>query len=159
MYRNITIGDTVYRAELQALTDHRITIKDGEVSVSADLDGRTSGAEFEAAFTGRGDTRVLVAPEKYTINDAIMEPGDDLKMAKAPKLAAVVAELDALDRKSIRTTAAIVAATAAGNSLPVVDVAKIDDLEQRKVELRAAMTQISVATTVEEVEAVSWGPV
>jgi hypothetical protein len=91
MYRNITIGDTVYRAELQTLINHRITIKDEEVSVFSDLDGRTPGALFEAAFTGRGDTQVLVAPEEYVIGDAIMEPGDDLKMAQAKKLPEIAA--------------------------------------------------------------------
>jgi hypothetical protein len=92
MYRNIEINGVNYRADLDIVVDHRITIKDGEVSVSADLDGRTPGADFEATFTGRGDTQVLVAPEEYVIGDAVMEPGDDLKIAKATKLAEIANE-------------------------------------------------------------------
>jgi hypothetical protein len=92
MYRDVTLGNTEYRANLGILNDHRITIKNGQVSVSADLDGRTPGAEFEATFTGRGDNRVLVAPEDTIIGNAIMEPGDDLKIAKAKKLAEIAAE-------------------------------------------------------------------
>jgi hypothetical protein len=89
MYRNIEIGGIDYHTELGILIDHRITIKDGNVSVSADLDGRTPGAIFEATFTGRGETRVLVAPEEYTIGDAVMAAGDDVKIAKAAKLAEI----------------------------------------------------------------------
>jgi hypothetical protein len=91
MYRNIEIDGVNYQAELGILIDHRITIKNGGISVSADLNERTPGAEFEAAFTGRGETRVLVAPDEYVIGDAMMEPGDDLAMAKATKLAEIAA--------------------------------------------------------------------
>jgi hypothetical protein len=91
MYRDIAINGTQYRVNLGILSDHRITIKNGEVSVSPDLDASTPGAEFEATFTGRGETRVLVAPEEYVIGDATMEPGDKLKIAKAKKLAEIAA--------------------------------------------------------------------
>jgi hypothetical protein len=89
MYRDITINGTQYRADLGILIDHRITIEGGQVSVSPDLDGRTPGAEFEAAFTGRGYVGVIAAPEEYVIGDATMEPGDKLKIAQAAKLAEI----------------------------------------------------------------------
>jgi hypothetical protein len=57
--------------------------------VSSDLGGSTPGAEFEATFTGRGETRVLIAPEEYVIGDTIFEEGDDIKIAKAAKLAEI----------------------------------------------------------------------
>ncbi|MDR1471362.1 MAG: DUF4376 domain-containing protein, partial [Synergistaceae bacterium] len=91
MYRDIVIDGTAHRADLGILPDHRITIKDGDVSVSPDLDGRTPGAEFEAAFTGRGKIDVIAAPEECVIGDAVLEPGDDLKMARAAKLAEIAA--------------------------------------------------------------------
>jgi hypothetical protein len=91
MYRDITIDNTNYRADLGILLDHRITIRDGQVSVSPDLDGTTPGAEFEATFTGRGYTNVITAPEDCVIGDATMEPGDELKMAQAAKLAEIAA--------------------------------------------------------------------
>jgi hypothetical protein len=99
MYRNIEIGGVNYHADLGILVDHRITIMDEEILVSADIDGRTPGASFEATFTGRGKTSVLVAPEEYVIGPATMEPGDDLKIAQAAKLAeisAAYAEFDAI---------------------------------------------------------------
>jgi predicted naringenin-chalcone synthase len=153
MYRDIKINGVNYRADLGILVDHRITITDGKVLVSADLDGRTQGALFEATFTGRGDTRVLIAPEEYVIGDATLEEGDDVKIARAAKLPAIFAELDALDQKLIRPTAAIVAATASGEEAPAAEVAKIAELEQRKAALRAAITAINAAATVEAVVA------
>ncbi|MDR3164991.1 MAG: hypothetical protein LBU13_05385, partial [Synergistaceae bacterium] len=115
MYRDITIGDTNYRANLGILNDHRITIKDGVVSVSADLESRTPEAEFEATFTGRGNISIITAPknaddidaseeraEEYVIGDAVFEPGDDVKIAKAAKLFEIAAaryaeEMNGLD--------------------------------------------------------------
>jgi hypothetical protein len=91
MYRDITINNTQHRADLGILVDHRITIKDGEISVSSDLDGRTPGAEFEASFTGRGQVNIIVEPEGCAIGDATMEAGDRLQLAKAAKLAEIAA--------------------------------------------------------------------
>jgi hypothetical protein len=97
MYRDITLNNTQYRADLGVLLDHRITVKAGEVFVSADLDGRTPDADFEATFTGRGAVNIIVTPEptengeSYAIGDATMEPGDDLKLAKHTKLAEIAA--------------------------------------------------------------------
>jgi hypothetical protein len=194
MYRNIEIDGVNHRANLGMLLDHRITIKGGEIFVSADLNGHTEGAEFEATFTGRGvihvfaapapemqevtasvpnpayidpettpdvpetieETRLVQGPDRYNIGPLVMEPGDDLKIARAPKLSSIYAELDALDQKLIRPTSAIVTATAAGAEPPTGDVAKIEELEQRKTALRAVVTQINAAETVEDVEAVSW---
>jgi hypothetical protein len=91
MYRDITIGNTNYRADLGILLDHRITIQGGQVSVSPDLDGTTPDAEFEATFTGRGYINIITAPEDCVIGDAMMELGDTLKLAQAAKLAEIAA--------------------------------------------------------------------
>jgi predicted naringenin-chalcone synthase len=156
MYRDITIDNVTYHADLGILIDHRITIKNEEVSVSADLKGRTPDADFEATFTGRGERCVLVAPEEHDIGDAEFEPGDDVKIAKAEKLPVLVAQLDALDQKQVRPMAAVVAATATGQEAPAADLSKIEELEERKAVLRAAIAELNAAETIEDVEAVSW---
>jgi hypothetical protein len=137
MYRDITLNGTQYRANLGIQIDHRITIKDGEVSVSPDLDGHTPGAEFEATFTGRGNTRVLAVPEEpeeCSIGDAIMEPGDDLAMAQADKRAEISAAYNHYD-------AAASAQTSLGYPLQVgqAHISKLDGAI-RYAEMMSAQT-------------------
>ncbi|MDR1379656.1 MAG: hypothetical protein LBJ36_11495, partial [Synergistaceae bacterium] len=57
----------------------RAAFSNGEVSVSADLNSRTPGAEFEAIFYGRERVEILVAPaseeQEITVtNPAYIDP-------------------------------------------------------------------------------------
>jgi hypothetical protein len=66
MRRTIKLDDTSHTAHIGALDNYRVTIRDGEISVSPDLDARTPGAEFEAVFYGRERIEILAAPEPET---------------------------------------------------------------------------------------------
>jgi hypothetical protein len=188
MYRNIDLNGVSHSANLGVLLDHRIAIKDGEIEVSADLDGRTPGADFEATFTGRGDTLVLIAPEDYAIGSVVMEPGDDLKLAQDAKLSEIAAtryEVEiggitindmkiATDRESRSLlTGAMLTATLdvdytcqwkTAGGFVTLDAATILAVAQavrahvqacfdKEAELTA---MIEAATTIAEVDAVSW---
>jgi hypothetical protein len=92
MIRKITIAGTVYTADVTSLTDCRVTIKDGNISVSPDLETITPGAEFEAAFYGRGRINIISAPEDYDIGPLEYGPGESpLTEAKTKKLAEIAA--------------------------------------------------------------------
>jgi hypothetical protein len=92
MIRKITLNGTVYTANTATLTNCRVTIKDGAISVSPDLDAVTPGAEFEAAFYGRERVNIISAPEDYDIGKLEYGPGESpLTEAKAKKLAEIAA--------------------------------------------------------------------
>jgi hypothetical protein len=94
MIRKITIAGTDYTADTTSLTDCRVTIKDGNISVSPDLETVTPGAEFEAAFYGRERINIISAPEdfNYSIGKLEYGPGESpLTEAKAKKLAEIAA--------------------------------------------------------------------
>jgi hypothetical protein len=94
MNRKITIAGTVYTADVTSLTDYRVTVKGGNISVSPDLETETPGAEFEAAFYGRERINIISAPEdfNYSIGKPEYGPGESpLTEAKAKKLAEIAA--------------------------------------------------------------------
>jgi hypothetical protein len=92
MNRKITISGTAYTADVTSLTNCRVTIKDGVISVSPDLEATTPGAEFEAAFYGRERINIISSPEDYSIGKLEYGPGESpLTEAKAKKLAEIAA--------------------------------------------------------------------
>jgi hypothetical protein len=67
---------------------YRVAIKDGHVSVSPDLGGRTPGAEFEALFHGRERIDVISGPEDCEIGPLSEPTLEDVKAAKLADIAA-----------------------------------------------------------------------
>jgi hypothetical protein len=79
MHRKIKLDNTTYTANIGTLENYRIVIQEGNVTVSADLNSRTPGAEFEAIFHGRERVEILVAPaseeQEITVtNPAYIDP-------------------------------------------------------------------------------------
>jgi hypothetical protein len=66
MHRIITIDATEYTASIGALENYRVAIVNGEISVSPDLDARTSDADFEAVFYGKQRVEVITFPAPET---------------------------------------------------------------------------------------------
>ncbi len=95
MHRKIFLGGVEHTADFGLLENARVTIKSGVVTVSADLTGRTAGAEFEGLFHGKQSIEVLTGPMKegpegrptpdYDIGPLVMAPGEELAIAKAKK--------------------------------------------------------------------------
>jgi hypothetical protein len=79
MHRKIKLDNTTYTANIGTLENYRVMIQEGNVTVSADLNSRTPGAEFEAIFHGRERVEILVAPaseeQEITVtNPAYIDP-------------------------------------------------------------------------------------
>jgi hypothetical protein len=101
MHRTIKIDNTSYCASIGALDNCRVTIKDGEITVSPDLAGRTPGAEFEAVFYGRERVEIITAPapnqesgdDSYEIGPLEFDEDETpLTLAKRAKLSGIAAE-------------------------------------------------------------------
>jgi hypothetical protein len=101
MHRIIKIDNTSYRADIGALNNCRVTIKDGEITVSPDLTGRTPGAKFEAVFYGRERVEPLTVPapdqesgnDRYRIDPLELDEDETpLTLAKRAKLCGIAAE-------------------------------------------------------------------
>jgi hypothetical protein len=87
MHRTIIINSEEYGAEFGTKENCRVTIKNGEAAVSADLKARTPGAEFEAVFYGTERIEIITAPEEgYEIGPLSAPTLADVKAAKKAEI-------------------------------------------------------------------------
>ena len=87
MQRTITLGGVEHVVDFGMQENARVTVQDGAVVVSTDLDGRTPGADFEGIFRGSQSIEVLAGPDDVEFGP--LEPGEGettLSVAKARKL-------------------------------------------------------------------------
>ena len=93
MQRTITLGGVAYVADFGMQENARVTIKNGTVTVSADLDaGRTPDAEFEAIFIGTQSIEVLTGQSDEGVEfGPLVDTRTPLERAKAAKLVELAA--------------------------------------------------------------------
>jgi hypothetical protein len=99
MHRIIKIGTTSYTANVGALENHRITIKAGEVSVSADLDTTMPEAEFEAVFYGRERINMITTPAP--VAEIVNVPNPDYDPESNPDVPATIEETRYIEQYEI----------------------------------------------------------
>jgi hypothetical protein len=76
MNRKITLDANTYTASIGTFDNYRVTIQNGGITISGDLDARTPGADFEAVFYGKQRVDIITAPkpEDQEITDTVPNP-------------------------------------------------------------------------------------
>ena len=82
MRRKITLNNTVHVVDFGTLESARVTIQNGAVAVSSDLNARTPNADFEGIFVGSQSIEILAGPEDVEFGPLEIGAGEALSIAR-----------------------------------------------------------------------------